>query len=137
MANRKQTTRKKNDLQTNIQTTKDWATRTRLKTGGELGFSGSVSSSYSTCGTFLVIFLQIQWSVLLWFTDCAYPFGIFKLFWTSIKQTKKILYIFKILTTAGIQLSQNHTVNVTLHVVKYEPIAGIQMNQCYFTCCKI
>jgi hypothetical protein len=33
------------------------------------------------------------------------------------------------LTTAGIQLSQNHTVNVTLPVVKYEPIAKSQQQR--------
>ena len=34
-----------------IYKTKDRVTRTSLKTGGELGFSGRVSSSYSTNGT--------------------------------------------------------------------------------------
>jgi hypothetical protein len=44
-------TESNNDLQKTTQKTKDWATRTPLKTGGELGCSGRVSSSWSTSGT--------------------------------------------------------------------------------------
>jgi len=43
--------RTNNDLQNITQKTKDRVTRTPLKTGGELGCSGWVSSSCSTRGT--------------------------------------------------------------------------------------
>jgi len=39
-----------NDLQNMTHKTKDRVTRTPLKTGGELMFSGRVSSSCSCCG---------------------------------------------------------------------------------------
>jgi hypothetical protein len=82
-------------------------TWTPLKTKGELGRSGRISSSCSTSGTrcvnlvtdlmtsrewrkdqeaFTICFVDRCWSfffmlsVLLWFTDSDYPFGIFKLF---------------------------------------------------------
>jgi hypothetical protein len=38
-----------NDLQNTTQETKDWVTLTPLKTGGECGSSGKVSSACSTC----------------------------------------------------------------------------------------
>jgi hypothetical protein len=48
-------------ISTSISTkTKDCATRTLLKTGGELRFSGKVSSSCSTCATRRVAFWQAQ-----------------------------------------------------------------------------
>jgi len=40
-----------NDLQNTTQKTKDWATRTPLKTGGELRCSGRVRSTGTICGT--------------------------------------------------------------------------------------
>ena len=43
--------RTNNDIQNITQETKDRATLTPLKTGGELGYSGRVSSFRSTCGT--------------------------------------------------------------------------------------
>jgi hypothetical protein len=45
------------DLQSTTQKTKDWATRTPLKTEGELRFSGRVSSSCSTSDTCCVTFV--------------------------------------------------------------------------------
>jgi hypothetical protein len=43
--------RSNNDLQSITHKTKDRVTRTPLKTDGELGCTGKVSSSCSTCGT--------------------------------------------------------------------------------------
>jgi hypothetical protein len=48
MAKRKRS--KENDLQNTTQKTKDWATRTPLKTGDEHRCSGRLSSSCSTSG---------------------------------------------------------------------------------------
>ena len=47
-----------NDLQNGIQKTKDGATQTLLKLGeGELGCSGRIDNSSSTCGTHYVIYV--------------------------------------------------------------------------------
>ena len=54
MAKRKRTN---NDLQNITQKTKNWATRTPLKTGNELSFSGKDSSS---CGTRRITYLVIS-----------------------------------------------------------------------------
>ena len=51
MARRKRTKEQTNDLQNTTQKTKDRATRTQLKTGGELRCSGRVSSSCVTSDT--------------------------------------------------------------------------------------
>jgi hypothetical protein len=51
MARRKRTKGQTNDLQNTTQKTKDRATRTQLKTGGELRCSGRVSSSCATSDT--------------------------------------------------------------------------------------
>jgi hypothetical protein len=53
----------------NTYKTKDRVTRRPLKTGGELWWTGSLSSS-----------LAIVLSVILQYTDSDYPYGIFKLF---------------------------------------------------------
>jgi hypothetical protein len=58
MAKRKKDKRTNNDLQNITHTTKDWATRTPLKTGGELRCSGGVGSYYSTSGTRCVILVS-------------------------------------------------------------------------------
>ena len=50
-----------NDLQNTTQKTKDRATRTLLKTGGELGWSGRVGSSCSTGGIRIVTNLVISY----------------------------------------------------------------------------
>ena len=46
---KKKDNRTNNDLQSSTQKTKDWATRTPLKTGGERRCFGRVNSSCSTC----------------------------------------------------------------------------------------
>jgi hypothetical protein len=51
MARGKKNKRTNNDLQNITHKTKDRVTRTTLKTGGELGYFGRVSSSCSTCDT--------------------------------------------------------------------------------------
>ena len=51
MGKRKKDKRTNNDLQNITHKTKDRVTRTPLKTGGGLMFSGRVSSSCSTSGT--------------------------------------------------------------------------------------
>jgi len=57
--------KKDNDLQNTIQKTKDRATWTPLKTGGELMLSGKVGSSCSTCGTRRVILVTSKWCIYI------------------------------------------------------------------------
>jgi hypothetical protein len=59
MAKRKEK-RTNNDLQNNTQKIKDRATRTSLKTGGELRCSGKVSSSCSTCDNSRVTVIYVK-----------------------------------------------------------------------------
>ena len=99
-----------NDIQSTTQETNDRATRSSLKTGSKLWYSGVVSSFCSTCCirpitlitnhsvkivtrslvfcacfiyrclSFGLFLLVIVLSVHLRFKDSDYPFGIFKLF---------------------------------------------------------
>ena len=57
---KKKTKRKNNVLQTIRPTTKDWATRTPLKSGGKLRYSWWVSSSCSTSDTHRVTLVRNQ-----------------------------------------------------------------------------
>ena len=66
---KKKDKRTNNDLQNNTQKTTDRATRTPLKTGGELRWSGRVSSSCSTSGTWCVTLVRNPVISLEWGKD--------------------------------------------------------------------